>query len=359
MMIIFFTNLSKAVRNIIVACALIFSLPAYGADIELNHWPKEAAATLASFIKQKANQGHYAVFDMDNTSYQYDLTEALLPYLEMKGVITRDTLDPSLKIVPFKDENGKKESIYSYYIRLCDIDSRVCYPWISQAFSGLTLRQLKIFVDEMLAEGKDIPIEYYEGDKIVQTSVHTPRLFAGQKELYKALMDNGIEVYVITAANEELVRMVASDPKYGYNVKPENVIGVTTLLKNPKTGELTTSDKQIHAGNYNEKANLDLEITPYLWSPTTWMEGKAAAILYRIDRWKKPILAAGDTPDSDGYMLMNALSDDGIKVWVNRKDSAMNMINTMRHDFAKRQQELNLPVSADKNWVIVTPNEIH
>jgi hypothetical protein len=33
-------------------------------------------------------------------------------------------------------------------------------------------------------------------------------------------MENGIEVYVMTAASEELVRMVAADPKYGYNVKP-------------------------------------------------------------------------------------------------------------------------------------------
>ena len=44
-------------------------------------------------------------------------------------------------------------------------------------------------------------------------------------------MENGIEVYVVSAASEELVRMVASDPKYGYNVKPQNVIGVSLLLR--------------------------------------------------------------------------------------------------------------------------------
>ncbi|MCK9152643.1 hypothetical protein MXE27_11835, partial [Methanobacterium alcaliphilum] len=72
----------------------------------------------------------------------------------------------------------------------------------------------------------------------------------GQAELYNKLMENGIEVYVISAASEELVRMVASDPKYGYNVKPQNVIGVSLLLKDRANGQLTTARKQIAAGHY-------------------------------------------------------------------------------------------------------------
>ena len=40
--------------------------------------------------------------------------------------------------------------------------------------------------------------------------VNPPKIFTGQKELYNKLMENGIEVYVMTAASEELVRMVAS-----------------------------------------------------------------------------------------------------------------------------------------------------
>lgn len=77
---------------------------------------------------------------MDNTSYRYDLEESLLPYLEMKGVLTRDRLDPSLKLIPFKDQAGHKESLFSYYYRLCEIDDMVCYPWVAQVFSGFTLR---------------------------------------------------------------------------------------------------------------------------------------------------------------------------------------------------------------------------
>ena len=42
--------------------------------------------------------------------------------------------------------------------------------------------------------------------------------------------------------------------------------------------------------------NMGLELTPYLWTPATWMAGKQAAILTYIDQWKKPVLVGGDTP---------------------------------------------------------------
>ena len=52
---------------------------------------------------------------------------------------------------------------------------------------------------------------------------HNPRCSKSRQTL-QILQENGIEVYVMTAASEEIVRMIASDPKYGYNVKPENVM---------------------------------------------------------------------------------------------------------------------------------------
>ena len=158
-------------KGILAALALAAAVGQASAT-ELEHWPAPAARQLNALIEATRTSGAYAVFDMDNTSYRYDLEESLLPYLEMKGVLTRDRLDPSLKLIPFKDQAGHKESLFSYYYRLCEIDDMVCYPWV--------------------------------------------------------------EVYAISAAHEELVRMVAADPRYGYNAKPENVIGVTTLLKNAR-----------------------------------------------------------------------------------------------------------------------------
>ena len=344
----------------LLAAALCLGLAGQALATELTRWPAPAAKQLNAMIAANANKGNFAVFDMDNTSYRYDLEESLLPFMENKGLITRDTLDPSLKLIPFKDTADHKESLFSYYYRLCEIDDMVCYPWVAQVFSGFTLKELKGYVDELMASGKPVPSTYYEGDVVKTIEVQPPKVFTGQAELYNKLMENGIEVYVMTAASEELVRMVAADPKYGYNVKPQNVIGVTTLLRNRETGELTTARKQITAGKYDEKANLGLELTPYLWTPATWMAGKQAAILTYIDEWKKPVLVGGDTPTSDGYMLFHSVdvAKGGIHLWVNRKDKYMTQINGMMAKHAAAQAKEGLPVTADKNWVIVKPEEI-
>lgn len=274
---------------------------------ELKHWPADAAKQLDTMIAANANKGNYAVFDMDNTSYRFDLEESLLPFMENKGLLSREKLDPSLKLMPFKDTAEHKESLFSYYYRLCEIDDMVCYPWVAQVFSGFTLKELKGYVDELMTSGKPIPSTYFEGDQVKTIEVQPPKVFTGQTELFNKLMANGIEVYVMTAASEELVRMVASDPKYGYNVKPQNVIGVSLLLKDRENGALTTARKQISAGNYDPQANMGLELTPYLWTPATWMAGKQAAILTYIDQWKKPVLVGGDTPTSDGYMQFHSV----------------------------------------------------
>ncbi|MFT0138297.1 hypothetical protein ACEK07_15410 [Alcanivoracaceae bacterium MT1] len=331
------------------------------AATELAHWPPEIAKKLDTMISTNANKSAYAVFDMDNTSYQYDIEESLLPYLEMQGVLTRETMDPSLKLIPFKDSENFKESLTSYYYRLCEIDDLVCYPWVAQIFSGFTLYELKQYVDEVMAYGQQIPIRYYDGDMVVDGYVNPPKIFPAMTELYNRLQENGIEVYVMTAASEEIVRMIASDPIYGYNVKSENVIGVNMLLKDRESGAVTTSRLQIKEGSYDPQKNLSLELTPYLMTPTTWYEGKLASILGWIDQWNKPILVAGDSPLSDGYMLFNATDVDngGLRLWVNRKPKYMEKMEEWQAEAVKRQAELGLAVTADQNWLIVTPADLH
>jgi phosphoserine phosphatase len=330
------------------------------AETELKHWPAQAAAQLNALIEAHAHQGAYAVFDMDNTSYRYDIAGSLLPYLEMKGVLTRETMDPSLKLLPFKDRPGYRESLNSYYFRLCEFEDLVSYPWVSQIFAGFTLKELKGYVDQVMSYGKPIPITYYDADEVVQGAIHPPQVFTGMTELFNRLRENGIEVWIISAVCEEVVRMIASDPRYGYNVKPQNVIGINTLLKDRATGTLTTSRLQIRAGNYDHARNLDLELTPYLVNPMTWMEGKLGTIHGWIDQWKKPILVAGDTPVSDSFMLQNGVDIDkgGARIWVNRKPKHMSRMKSLWEASARRQQELGLAATADKNWIVVAPEDI-
>lgn len=326
----------------------------------LTHWPPEAAASLDAMIARNAHQGNYAVFDEDNTSYLHDIEESMIPYLDNLGVLTRANLDAALRLVPFRDNATYRESLYSYYTRLCAIDDLVCYPWAAQVFSGLTLRQLKGHVDDLMALNGTISTTYYDGDVAVLYEVSPPRVFTGQVELYNRLMANGIAVYVVSASSEELVRMVASDPRYGYNVPPERVIGVTTLLRNTTTGDLTTARKQIAEGAYDPEANMDLLVTEYLWTPATWMAGKFAAIITYIDNWRMPVLVGGDTPSSDGPMQFHGVdvSKGGVHLWINRTADAWDQLSGMITDYAQEQAGLGLPVTADKNWVVVAPEDI-
>ncbi|WP_406730055.1 haloacid dehalogenase-like hydrolase [Streptomyces sp. NBC_01794] len=332
---------------------------ARGSHADLKLWPKEAEKHLERLIDKNTGQGQYAVFDADNTIWRYDLEESLLPYLEMKGVLTPDTIDPSLKLQPFREG----ESLYSYYSRLCEIDDKVCYPWVAQVFSGLTLGQLKGYVDELYAYGKPIPVSYYDGDEVVNSTVQPPVIYPAQRELINELDKQGIKVYVMTAASEELVRMVVSDPKYGLGVDPENVIGVTTLLKDTKTGALTTARKQIEEGHfldseYTEAEHMGMQVTPYLWTPGTWYVGKLAGIEEYIDPYKKPVLVAGDAP-SDWYMLFYTdVRAGGERIWVNRKQKYTDALETEKVTRAAEQKNAGVPVDAGLNWLTVKPAEI-
>ncbi|MBT2405001.1 MULTISPECIES: haloacid dehalogenase-like hydrolase [unclassified Streptomyces] len=326
---------------------------------ELKSWPDGQGRRLEKLIADSAGRGAYAVFDADNTIWRYDLEEALLPYLEMKGVLSRDSLDPSLKLIPFRDD----ESLYSYYVRLCEIDDKVCYPWIAQVFSGLSLEKLKARVDELFAYGKPIPVTYYDGDVTVHSTVNPPRIYPAQRELLGELRKHGITPYVMTAAHEELVRMVVSDPTYGLGIEPKNVIGVTTLLRDPGTGELTTARKQIEKGHfldaeYPASKHNSMVITPYLWTPGTWYVGKLAGIKEYIDPYERPMLVAGDAP-SDWFMLFDTdVRAGGLRLWVNRKQKYTDALEVEKAKRADEQKAAGVPVDADRNWVAVKPAEI-
>ena len=326
----------------------------------LRHWPAEAATRIDALIAANAHRGAYAVFDADNTTYHHDLVGALLPFMEQRGVLTRDTMHPSLKIIPFKDSISHRESLHSYYFRLGEIDDQVGYPWAAQIFAGFTLRELKRHLDNMLASGKPIEAEVFEGDEVKTLTVEPPRLQRGQQELYATLMAHGIEVFVVSAAAEELVRMVLADAQYGYHVKPENVIGVSLLLKDRASGQVTTARKLITQKCYVPADLWDMELTHTLWAPMPWYEGKQAAIHTYIHPWKKPVLVAGDTPESDGPMFFRApdVEQGSLRIFVSRKPTYHDKIHALQAHHAAAQLEHGFSVTADRNWIIVTPEDI-
>ena len=154
--------------------------------------------------------------------------------------------------------------------------------------------------------------------------------------------------------------MVVSDPRHGYHVKPQNVIGVSVLLRDRAAGTVTTARKLIAQQRYAPDQLLDLEFTTALWAPLPWYEGKQAAIHTYIHPWKKPILVAGDTPLSDGPMFLRGPDPDrgGLRLFVAREDRQREHIALLQDEHASHQRANAHPVTANRNWIIVTPEDI-
>ena len=94
----------KLAPKLLVSAAFCLALAGQAfAATELKHWPAPAAKQLNEMIAANANKGNYAVFDMDNTSYRYDLEESLLPYMDdmwREMVIRRGIDDLSQDCIP-------------------------------------------------------------------------------------------------------------------------------------------------------------------------------------------------------------------------------------------------------------------
>jgi hypothetical protein len=123
---------------------------------------------------------------------------------------------------------------------------------------------------------------------------------------------------------------------------------------------VTTARKEIAELRYDPQALMDHELTTALWAPLPWFEGKQAAIHTYIDPWKKPVLVAGDTPESDGPMLLRAPDVDqgSLRLFVARKPDFHDRIRALQSHHAASQLAHGHPVTANRNWVVVTPDQI-
>jgi hypothetical protein len=326
----------------------------------LKHWSAKEAIRIEKLIAQHAHRGEYAVFDADNTIWYQDLEETLLPYLENKGMLSRRTIDKSLHLIPFHPD----DTLTSYGYKLYNVDHKIGYPWFAQVFSGFTLTELKEQVDALFAlNGKVIPCKYWKNGKLADYLPQSPRIYPGQRELINALHENGIAVYIITAALEELIRMIVSDPKYGINVKPENVIGLSCLLKDRKTQEVTTARKKIAEGHFwdeifSKEDHYAMEVTPYVLGPDTSYVGKLAALKEFIHPITNPILVAGDSPSDHSLLSCSDFRKGGLKLWVNHKAKNWTITQKECRKRAEQEKELRLDVTGDRNWIMAQPKDL-
>lgn len=290
----------------------------------LPSWPVPARTELTRAI-DAARPGDYAVFDADGTLWSSDIEEAGIAFFEQQGWLSPDRLDPALRPLPLRPD----ETLYGYYRRLCDFDAKLCLPWSAQVFAGQPLALLKTRMDALFAHAAPIPVRYERNGRIVTETIAAPRIHAAQRALVAALTAKGVAVYVVSASQEEIVRMIVSDPAYGLHVAPERVIGTTLLLTAPD-GTPSTARRDIARGMAAApgywQARGALIPGATLWTPLPWQEGKVAAIHAYIDPDRRPMLVAGDSA-SDWPMLFHS---GGVRIWIDHDRAATARLHAAR-----------------------------
>jgi len=316
----------------------------------MKHWSAERTTQITKAIERctHGNPHPFAVFDADNTIWKHDLVESLLGWLSQKGLLHLS--DAPSEILPVQP--SEMDTIISYYDDLCAIDHALGYLFASQIFAGFTLRQLQREIDLMMASPTLIEAPMPNGTKTLQI----PALFPGQIELIHWLQANGVEVWIVSASLEELVRMVASNPIYGLNLPPERVIGVNLMFARPdgttSVGALERRSGCQGNGYYFANERMQSVLTTVPFSPLTWYGGKVAAILEWIDDAHRPILVAGDSPN-DFYMQFH-VAEGGIRLRIDRSEDH-------RQELEKRtahQAHGNVNVEPKQGWIEVTALEL-
>lgn len=132
---------------------------------------------------------------------------------------------------------------------------------------------------------------------IAHTFMQALRLTPEIADLHACLHQQGIDVYVCSASFVEIVRIFATDPRYGYGLPAQNVMGV----------RMQADDSFPYPG---------LRDVPH-W-PLTYRQGKVTAIRQALLRHKGygPLMVFGDS-DGDAEML-HGFADTALSIIINR-----------------------------------------
>ena len=298
----------------------------------------------------------YVVFDWDNTSIMNDCEEALFmyqiehlafqlepdefarllrqdvpegPFKAAAGYVTRDARpvlmqdladDISFDYRWLHAAQGKGDSLaqiqtsaqfqdfraklYFMYEAICDTHPLdIGYKWIITFFTNMRPQQLQALMLESIQHGLGDALRKvrYESPAslpgkagLVATSFfHGLRINEDIVSLMHTLRANGIDVFVSTASLDDVVRVFASDPNFGYGVAPENVIGLGLEMQDGK-----------YTSTYRKNWHFN-------WGP-----GKTIGIRNVLGARGEPLMVFGDS-DGDAWMLKD-FSTTQVGVIINR-----------------------------------------
>ncbi|MBC3884127.1 haloacid dehalogenase-like hydrolase [Undibacterium sp. FT31W] len=272
---------------------------------------KLTPAEFSAIIRQNVPAGNFApdyknaagkIVDLDSICADLDSDYAFL-HANYKGLAGSRSLEEITATEQFQDFRAK---LYFLYEAVNDTHGvNVGYPWVIYFFTNMTVSEVSQLAEASndanlgmgLTKTKYTSPASLPGKAGVITTAHFHgiRLCTEIATLMDTFRNNGFDVYVSTASLEDVVAVFATNPKYGYHVKRENVLG----LRLEQDGE---KFKNAYRKNW----------------PLNWGPGKSEVIRKELVAKKGygPVFVAGD---SDGdYDMLRDFPETEVGLIVNR-----------------------------------------
>jgi hypothetical protein len=272
---------------------------------------KLTPAEFGAIIRQNVPAGPFTadfknaagkVVDLDSICADLDADYAFL-HANYKGMAGSKSLEEITATIEFQDFRVK---LYYLYEAVNDTHGvNVGYPWVIYFFANMSVAEVMAMAEASndAALGAALtkvkytsPAERTGRAGVVSvTHFHGIRLCTEVGGMMDTFRAHGIDVYVCSASQEDVVSVFACNPKYGYNVPRENVIA----LRLERDGHVFK--------------NAYLKDWPLTWGP-----GKTVAIKRELATPKGygPLFVAGD---SDGdYDMLRDFADTRFGLIVNR-----------------------------------------
>jgi len=279
---------------------------------QINHLAfKLTPAEFSAIIRQNVPAGNFTadyknaagtIVDLDSICADLDSDYAFL-HANYKGLAGSRSLEDISATEQFQDFRAK---LYFLYEAVNDTHGvNVGYPWVIYFFTNMTVGEVSQFAEASndanlgmsLTKTKYTSPAALPGKAGVITTAHFHgiRLCTEVATLMDTFRHYGFDVYVSTASLEDVVAVFASNPKYGYNVKRENILGLRL-----------EQDGNTYKNAYRKN-----------W-PLNWGPGKSIVIKQELVAKKGygPVFVAGD---SDGdYDMLRDFPETEIGLIVNR-----------------------------------------
>ena len=332
---------------LLISSSMFYPVLAKNITLSNGSWNIQTKQKLEKLLNANVNKGKKVIFDFDNTIVSGDIGDATFAWLIKEKQVD---LNKIKAISPDFTIDGKKISIGTatdpteYYEKIMEAYSYdknditgplIGYSWVVQTMDGKTPFNIieasrNAYMDNKSANdrqaGTETIIEVTPGKTAYKVPFYRPETV----NLIGNLILNGFDVYIVSASNvwsvrymitKELTKLMKKEFGKNLSIKPENIYGINTLVRDKRNGQLYKDSYLVK--NNRKYASLDskelsnYELTNQLVNPLSGYEGKTSIIQNFITKkGEKPFLVAGDSP---GDFSMLTLSEN--RLWFARLES--------------------------------------